>query len=163
MPVATALLVAAALWAIVILALYTGRYPGPIVFLVLLLWPFTALMGLSVGRKKQPWLAVLLNTLPVGFGYLYLLRLVRFGMALLGGTAAVMGGLLIYYLLTFSYYATCSPCEIYVEFLAGGVGALPGLLVAGFTAWDAWRLALAHNAALGSPQQGTPGRDGGAI
>lgn len=94
---------------------------------------------------KYAWLAALLNIFPypLGFGYLYLGRPGRFTLAfnagLVAGVIGFVGGLL-------SAFASGSALEMVVA-MAWAV-----VVVGMFTAWDGWRLAVAHNATLGTQQ-----------
>lgn len=49
---------------------------------------------------KKPWLAALLNFIPLGFGYLYLGRLGRwFALSLAGGIVAAVAGYFIFFII----------------------------------------------------------------
>ncbi len=76
---------------------------------------------------KKPWLAALLNMVPLGFGYIYLERDGRFYVAFPIGVWTTMG--------------------LLVAPIVAGVWALLFLLAV-FTVQDAWRLARRHNAEL---------------
>ena len=87
---------------------------------------------------KKPWLAALLNLIPLGFGYLYLRRFRRFGATLLVGT---MAGFVLFLGVPLTIYACYYECsEAVVLFILIMLLSLPGA-VAAFTAWNAWRLA----------------------
>ena len=99
---------------------------------------------------KKPWLAALLSVipLPVGLGYLYLGQAGRFLLALFGGIAAAIVGVALYVgIASFLFYGLgCGisrSCELY--HLLFTVVPLPIVVLAGFTARDAWRLAVANN------------------
>ena len=110
---------------------------------------------------KKPWLAALLNVvpLPLGFGYLYLGRLRRFIIGFLVGVLAMLGFAAA--AITAAIWAlSCVDCEGAAIALAVA-GGLFFLLLVLFTAWDAWGLAAEHNEEL-SYRQGRAGTAQGA-
>ena len=98
---------------------------------------------------NKPWLAALLNVIPLGIGYIYLRRWKRFVATFVGGLIAAYAGL-------FLAVESIEDCIGLVSSPCGGtfLGALvlflslPGA-VAGFTTRDAWRLAQKHSRLAG--------------
>ncbi|MCI0439813.1 MAG: hypothetical protein L0177_11885 [Chloroflexi bacterium] len=97
--------------------------------------------------EKSPGLAALLNALPIplGFGYYYLGLKRRFVFALIVGcfttALGVILGLLVTAIFAFRHaFGGGEPPELW-RLIAFGIGAIPVLLVAAVSAWDAWRLA----------------------
>ena len=96
---------------------------------------------LAGGRLKKPWLAALLNLIPLGLGYLYVGLPDRFAANLLGGLAVL---LLILGTGVAAISCGITDCPNTTErnlliLLLGALLLLP--LICLFTAWDAWRLA----------------------
>lgn len=88
--------------------------------------------------QKKPRLAALLNTVPLGFGYIYLRRWKRFAATAVVGPLAVFAGIFfsVWYMFGNCFDASCSTASILAVLLS-----LPVLVVA-FTALDAWYLAF---------------------
>ena len=93
---------------------------------------------------KKPWLAALLNLIPLGFGYIYLRRWRRF-------TATFIGGLMFVFafpsVLALALHFTCAGDYVCSDSELGAMLILPLLfalavaaLLGGLTAWDAWHL-----------------------
>lgn len=103
------------------------------------------------GGLKYAWLAGLLNIFPYpfGFGYFYLGHVGRFTLAILAGSVAGAIGLVGGW---FSGY------DSILGMVATAWAAAAGL-VGMFTALDGWRLAVEHNATLGTQHQDTKGTE----
>ena len=104
----------------------------------------------EAGRSvmKKPWLAAMLNVIPVpmGLGYVYLGRPHRFLVNFLSALVAAFLGLVALVLAALScMFGGCDPSG--AESLAISLGIFgPIVVVALFFAWDAYRTALEHNA-----------------
>ena len=130
----------------------------------------------SVAKTRNAWLATLLNLLPlpVGLGYIYLGRPGRFLLTLLGAIAAFVLGWVLAVAIWISARGDC-PFEQQATvgcvsddelLLANTVGVLSwiilGILLALFTARDAWRIAEgtqvpSHPGASSKPDDGDKG------
>ena len=107
---------------------------------------------------KKPWLAALLNVIPLGPGYLYLGRGGRCIANFVG--ALILGALGLVMLLVFGcgFGEECGAGQITAILAAAWV---PMLLLVLYSVWDGWRLARRHNEELSS-QQGGAGTAQGA-
>ena len=96
---------------------------------------------------KKPWLAVLLNVVPLGFGYIYLERDERFYAAFLVGVGATlafsMAAILGWFDCGISSRGQHCPDAEEIALLVGVWALL--FLLAVYTVQDAWRMALRHN------------------
>lgn len=101
-----------------------------------------AFVGLVRGGKKRPWLAALLNAVPLGFGYLYLGRLDKVPGAQFAGIGTGLFGWFIMLSIGFVLFFrlcgdTCPPVPNQdLKLLMIRVsGAVPLLLTGIFSAW----------------------------
>ena len=109
---------------------------------------------------KMPWLAVLLNVVPLGIGYIYLERDERFYATFLVGVGAtlVLSMVAILGWLDCGISSRGQHCPDAEEIaLVAGVWTLLFLLAV-YTVQDAWRLARRHNDKLAS--QSEPNNNG---
>ena len=109
---------------------------------------------------KMPWLAVLLNVVPLGIGYIYLERDERFYATFLAGVGATlalsMAAILEWFDCGISSRGQRCPDADEMALITGVWALL--FLLAVYTVQDAWRLALRHNEKVAS--QSGPNKNG---
>ena len=93
---------------------------------------------------KEPWLAAVLNAIPFGWGYLYLGRRGRFVLTFfVGAPGAFVAGFIMAFWSTYALFS-CQygdPCTTGQQSFALLLWSSPMVLLAAFTARDAYRLA----------------------
>lgn len=93
----------------------------------------------------NPWLAVALNIVPLGAGYLYAGRYRRFGVTLILGIVSAIAGLLILVAMFYPFGLGTAPSNGFVA-LALALGALPLVALSAYTSWDALTIVEDENA-----------------
>ena len=92
---------------------------------------------------KNPWLAALLNVIPLGFGYLYIRRYPRFWATFfVGAVASLVGVLLGFLILLPCMEGPCSGARITLSLIV--LFSFSGV-VAALTAWDVWHIVEFEN------------------